>query len=71
VTYDVFFDTNNPPINLICDDVAVPVCEPGLLSGFTTYFWKVIAKDDLGVISSGAVWHFQTGGSVFIPLSIK
>ena len=71
VTYDVFFDTNNPPINLICDDVAVPVCEPGLLFGLTTYFWKVIAKDDLGVISSGAVWHFQTGGNVFLPLSIK
>lgn len=71
VTYDVYFDTNNPPINLICDDVAVPVCDPGLLSGFTTYFWKVIAEDDLGVISSGDVWHFRTGGNVFLPLSIK
>jgi len=71
VTYDVYFDTNNPPVNLICDDIGVPDCDPGLLLELTLYYWQVIARDDLGVTSPSVVWQFKTGGNTYLPLSLK
>ena len=71
VTYDVYFDTYNPPVNLICDDTDIPVCDPGTLSEVTPYYWKVVTEDDLGVTSSGVVWQFQTGGNIFMPISLR
>jgi len=58
-TYDVYFGTENPPTTLICSDVDVPVCDPGLLECGTTYYWQVCAKNEDHEVC-GPVWSFTT-----------
>ncbi len=60
VTYDVYFDTSDPPTTLICDDVSSPTCDPGTLSCDTHYYWKVVGNG-LNGPSPGPVWDFTTG----------
>lgn len=72
VTYDVYFDTVNPPTTLAADDQPGLSYSPGLDVN-TTYFWKVTAKDEHGLETSGPVWRFTTtsssapGGMVTVP----
>ena len=61
VTYDVFFSTAPSPATLICDNVFAATCDPGTLSPNTHYYWQVVATDQHGASSSGAIWDFQTG----------
>ncbi len=58
-TYDVYFDTSNPPTTLICDEVSNTACDPGPLSYDTHYYWQVVANG-LNGPSSGPVWDFTT-----------
>jgi len=70
--YDVYFSSNqvlvesNNPSALICDDIAVPYCDPsgggGQLNENTTYYWAVKAIDDCqgNTVDSG-IWIFTTG----------
>lgn len=63
VTYDVYLKADDPtPDELICDDAPSASCDPGTLSYSTDYYWYVIAQDEHGVTSTGAVWHFATEG---------
>jgi uncharacterized protein (TIGR02145 family) len=66
LTYDVYFGTNdNPP--KAGSDIATESFDPGQLDPNTTYYWKVIAKDDSGLTTSGPVWQFTTGsGPTFV-----
>ncbi len=62
-TYDVYFDTVNPPSAKICGDIAQPQCDPTptpgeLLSACETYYWKVVAKNRVGQ-TEGDVWSFK------------
>jgi hypothetical protein len=59
VTYDVYFGTNDPPTNLICQDTTETLCSPGILENGTEYFWSVVAKNDGGE-TEGPVWSFTT-----------
>jgi len=58
--YDVYFGDSNPPSQLLSDDGDFPVCTPPLLQPETTYFWRVVASNDIGT-TQGPVWSFRTG----------
>lgn len=60
--YDLYFGTNsNPPLkasNLTSNQYSVSNLSPG-----TTYYWKVVAKNDYGQ-TAGDVWRFTTATQV-------
>lgn len=61
--YDVYFDSSNPPTELICSNVDVPMCSPAvMLMPCTTYYWQVVTKNSCGQVQ-GPVWSF-TAASV-------
>lgn len=64
--YDVYFDVNSPPTQLISSDIDVPMCESfdpcgpdGTLRPCTIYFWQVVAKNLCGE-TAGNIWSFTT-----------
>lgn len=59
LTYDVFFDTVNPPVNKVGDNQSDKTLSVDL-NATTTYYWQVVAKDDKGGESIGQVWSFST-----------
>ena len=62
MTYDVYLDAaDSTPDLLVCDGVAVPACDPGVLNEDTPYYWQVVARDAYGATASGGVWRFSTG----------
>ncbi|TGV02967.1 hypothetical protein [Flavivirga rizhaonensis] len=59
LTYDVFFGTENPPVNKEGDNQG----ENNLtvnINASTDYYWKVIVKDSNGGQTIGQVWSFST-----------
>ena len=66
LAYDIYFGTDNPPLTKVSSDQAGTSLERSGLAEGTTYFWKVVAKDDHSNSTSGPVWRFTTvsgGGS--------
>jgi hypothetical protein len=63
-TYDVYFDSNDPPVQVICNDIDVPMCEPGTLKANTRYYWQVVAENPCGETHGpsgpGNCWSFTT-----------
>jgi len=59
VTYDIYFGTNSSPPLEKSNDTNTSY-EPGILNYTTTYYWKIIAKDNHGNISAGPIWSFTT-----------
>jgi subtilisin-like proprotein convertase family protein len=60
VTFDVFFDTADPPTALVCGDVEMQTCRVGPLDFCTRYYWQVVAKNACGETAAGPVWSFRT-----------
>ncbi len=71
LTYDVYFGTaNNPP--LASGNQTGTSYNPGALDNNTTYYWKIVAKDNQGATTAGPVWNFSTeatgiGGDITPP----
>ena len=63
LTYDVYFGITNPP-PLVSSNQSNTSYNPGQLNISTTYYWKIVAKDNQGATTSGPVWSFstETGG---------
>ena len=59
LTYAVYFGTNSDPEYK--NDINGKTYEPGTLAANTTYFWKIIAKDNHEHSQTGPVWSFTTG----------
>ena len=63
VMYDVYFGTNNPPLNVVSNQ-SETIYDPGKLNGNTTYYWQIVSWDELGASSSGPIWDFTTADVV-------
>jgi hypothetical protein len=60
-TYDVYFGTTNPPVDLICNDLTDFACNPGPLDCGETYYWRVdVTTTETGGLTQGPVWSFST-----------
>ncbi len=59
LTYDVYFDTANPPVTKVGDNQSDNKKNVSL-SAATTYYWKVVVKDGKGGESIGQIWNFET-----------
>ncbi len=62
-TYDLFFDTVNPPVNQVVTDGTVTgqgTYEPPTLDLGTTYFWKVVSKNSFSIRDTEDSFTFQT-----------
>jgi hypothetical protein len=70
VTYDVYFGTSSPP-PLFESSVVSQRYYPGYLEYNTQYYWKIIAKDNLGNSSETAMWSFTTGQTPPTPLQFS
>jgi hypothetical protein len=64
VTYDVYFDTVNPPVLKVATDNPTTTYDPGTLSYGIQYFWQIVARDTFGVTTVGPIWDFTTHANV-------
>ncbi len=65
-TYDVYFGTStNPP--LVSSNQAATTYTPTLIAG-TTYYWKVVARNELGDSPASAIWSFSTAAEGTIQI---
>lgn len=60
--YDIYLDTESPPALAKSNHEGSSYDTP-ILEQNTTYFWKIIAKDDQGGQTEGQLWSFTTGGT--------
>jgi hypothetical protein len=59
VTYDIYFGKNSdPPLHKIGHSTTI--FEPDTLDYNTIYYWKIGAKDGLGIEVIGPIWQFTT-----------
>jgi formylglycine-generating enzyme required for sulfatase activity len=65
--YDVYFDTNNPPIAQVATEQSAASLSRTGLSSSTKYFWKVVAKDNRGGTTTGVTWSFTTTNPPAVP----
>ncbi|NMH86836.1 fibronectin type III domain-containing protein [Flavivirga algicola] len=59
LTYDVYFDTVNPPVSMMGDNQSEKEINVSL-TVTTTYYWKVVVNDGNGGEAIGPVWSFET-----------
>ena len=59
LTYDVYFGTASPP-PLVASNIDTTYYAPGPLSPTTTYRWRIVARDPLGLFTTGPTWQFTT-----------
>lgn len=59
LTFDVYFDTANPPISLVSSNQSAGSLSR-TVSASTKYYWKVVVKDGKGGQTIGQVWSFTT-----------
>jgi hypothetical protein len=60
LTYDIYFSNANPPQTLLVSNYPMQTYEYGVVEHNLQLYWKVIAKDQHGAITSGPVWKFKT-----------
>jgi len=61
IFYDVYFDMNPVPDSLIAINIDANTFNIDmLLSPQTTYYWKIVAKDEHDSITEGEIWQFTT-----------
>jgi hypothetical protein len=59
LVYDVYLGTTDEP-QLVITGQAETVYDTSGLKVNTTYYWKIIARDNHGTVTQGPVWHFTT-----------
>ena len=64
ITYDVYFDTTNPPTTKVSANQSGTSYNPGSMNLTTTYYWRIVAWDNRGASTEGLIWSFATGGNM-------
>ncbi|MFC1839599.1 carboxypeptidase regulatory-like domain-containing protein [Thermodesulfobacteriota bacterium] len=59
VTYDLYFGTSETP-PLVATDHTSTTYNSGIFQPDTTYYWKIVARDNHGDEAVGAIWSFIT-----------
>lgn len=60
LTFDIYLDTNSDPTTKVSENQSETIYNAtGLISG-TTYYFKIVVKDDKGASSIGQIWYFST-----------
>ncbi len=62
LSYDLYLGTNNPP-PLIQSGISNTSYALNQLQLSTTYYWKIVARDDHENITEGSVWSFTTSST--------
>ena len=62
VVYDVYFGTDMDTLKIAAEGVETTTYDKADLEGGTTYYWRVVARDEAGAETAGPVWHFTTLG---------
>ncbi|MCJ7575496.1 MAG: right-handed parallel beta-helix repeat-containing protein [Dehalococcoidia bacterium] len=75
VTYDVYFGTNSSPpfketIGPYPATESSITCDLGPLMPGTTYYWRIVPRDNHGITREGPVWEFTVEGEE-IQLSLQ
>jgi VWFA-related protein len=60
VSFEIYFDTKNPPLNIISKDTNSTSIMISGLAYSTIYYWKVVAKFSNGSSQTGDIWSFLT-----------
>ena len=59
VTYDVYFGITSSPPKVVNNQTALSY-DPGILTYYTVYYWRIVAWDSHGASAAGPLWHFTT-----------
>lgn len=59
LTYDVYFGPT-PYLSVVSSEQTENSYHPDALTGSTTYFWKIAARDRKGQLTNGPTWSFIT-----------
>ncbi len=59
LTFDVYFGTASEPTTIVSTNQTAKTFNVDVTDG-TTYYWKVVVKDDKGGETIGQVWNFKT-----------
>lgn len=60
LTYDVYLGTNSNPTNKVSDNQTETTYTASNLTAATTYYFKIVVKDDKGGVTIGQIWSFKT-----------
>ncbi len=60
LTYDIYFGKTNPPSSIVATNRSASTLDRTGLETSTTYYWKVVAKDNRGGSVSSDTWRFAT-----------
>ena len=63
IHFDVYFGTDPSPPLVQADQAGYLYQPPNLLDNSTTYYWRIVAKDSHGGVTSGPVWTFTTAAN--------
>jgi len=66
VTYDVYFGTNTTP-SIVSNNQSALAYDPGIMYYNTTYYWQIIAWDNLGENNVSSLWNFTTAQEQNLP----
>jgi hypothetical protein len=59
MTYDLYLGTTSPP-PLYATNLPSNLAQPQWLIAQTLYYWRVVARDSKGALTSGPEWRFTT-----------
>jgi len=60
VTYDVYFETTNPPTTKVSANQSEVSYDPGTMNYDTTYYWTIVSWDNHEASTAGPLWSFTT-----------
>lgn len=60
LTFDVYLDTSENPNTKVSENQTSTTYQATNLSSATTYYFKIVVKDDKGGVTIGQVWSFNT-----------